>query len=91
MSTTSQVIFNVDSKLKSLAMKKAKAQGMPFSSVLKFAIKAFVENKFKIELVPDFNLKTRWEVDEALKDIAAGKNLSPTFSTVDEMIAHLRK
>ncbi len=91
MSTTSQVVFNIDSKLKALAMKKAKSQGLPFSSVLKFAIKSFVENKLKFELVPDFNFYTRREIKAALKDIDAGKNISPVFSSADEMIAHLKK
>lgn len=91
MITTSQVIINVDSRLKSLAMKKAKSQGLPFSSVIKFAIKAFVENRFKIDLVQDFNFRTRQEIEAALKDISTNKNLSPVFSSADEMIAHLKK
>jgi len=89
MSTTSQVIVNVDSKLKSLAMKKAKAQGLPFSSVLKFAIKAFVDGQMNVGIVENFNQKTRKEINKALRDIAKGKNLSPQFSTVAEARAWL--
>jgi antitoxin component of RelBE/YafQ-DinJ toxin-antitoxin module len=91
MSSTSQVIVNVDSKLKSLAMKKAKSEGLPFSSVLKFAIKAFVDGDIEVGLVENFNKKTRREIVKAEKDFSKGKNLSPRFSTVDEMIAHLKR
>jgi antitoxin component of RelBE/YafQ-DinJ toxin-antitoxin module len=80
----SQVIVNVDSKLKNLAMKKAQKQGIPFSAVLKLAIKAFVEDKFGIGLVADFNKKTRKEMDEAMSDIKSGKNLSPRFASVGD-------
>ena len=41
--------------------------------------------------VEDFNSHTRREINAALKDIAAGKNLSPVFSSADEMIEYLKK
>ena len=82
MITTSQVIVNVDSKLKSQAMKKAKAQGLPFSSVLNFAIRAFVDGDIEVGLVDGLNTKTRREIAKAEKDFSKDKNLSPRFSTV---------
>lgn len=89
MSTTSQVVFNIDSKLKAQAMKKAKVYGLPFSSVLKFVINAFVNDQINVGIVEDFNEKTRKEIRAALKDISKGKNLSPRFSTVAESRAWL--
>ena len=84
-----QVVFNVDSALKDKAMKKAKKAGIPFSAVLKMAVKAFVEDKFNIGYIGDFNLKTSRKIRRALKDIEKGKNLSPAFSTVAEARAWL--
>ena len=86
-----QVVFNVDSALKDKAMKKAKKEGIPFSAVLKMAVKAFVEDKFNIGYIGDFNLKTSRELREIYKDIRKGKNLSPGFSTAAEMRAYLEK
>lgn len=91
MSTTSQVIFNVDSKLKNLAMKKAKSQGLPFSSVLKFVIQRYVQGQFEVGLVDTLNPKALRSMIKAEKDFAMGKNISPVFSSADEMIEHLRK
>ena len=81
----SQVIVNVDSALKEKAMKKAKREGIPFSSVLKMAIKAFVEDKFNVGLIGDLNWRTSRDIRKAIKDIKKGKNLSPSFSTLAEM------
>jgi antitoxin component of RelBE/YafQ-DinJ toxin-antitoxin module len=85
----SQVIINVDSALKAKAMKKAKREGIAFSTVLKMAIKAFVEDKFNVGLIGDFNAETSRKIKRAIKDIKKGKNLSPRFSTVAEMRKYL--
>ena len=84
-----QVVFNVDSALKDKAMKKAKKAGIPFSAVLKMAVKAFVEDKFNIGYIGDFNLKTSRQIRRAIKDIKKNglKNTSPMFSTLAEMNA----
>ncbi len=86
-----QIIFNIDKRLKEEAMKKARAEGVPFSSVLKFATKAFVEGDFSIGIVkrPVLNDKTRKILDKAFKNIKEGKDLSPRFTNAKDMIAHL--
>ena len=73
---TTQVIVNVDKNLKIQAMKKAKREGIPFSAVLKLAIKAFVDGRLSVGLVGDerFNAATRRDMIEAQRDIAKGKN-----------------
>ena len=88
---TSQVIFKIDKKMKDKAMRKAQNQGLPFASVLKMATKAFVDGDLNIGLVGSekFNARTRKEIDQALKDIKAGKNLSPRFNTVADMMKDL--
>ena len=84
---TTQVIFTIDKKLKYEAMKKARSFGLPFSSVLNLATRAFVDGDINIGVVeaPRFNDKTAREIRSALKDIKTGKNLSPRFSSAEEM------
>ncbi len=86
-----QVIFNLDKSLKEMAMKKARAEGVPFSSVLKFATKAFVEGDFSIGMVerPVLNDKTRKMLEKALKNIKDKKDLSPRFDNAKDAIAYL--
>lgn len=88
---TSQVVFKMDTKLKERAMKKARRDGVPFSTVLKIATRDYVEGKLDlgIEVPKVFNAKTRREMKKALLEIREGKGLSPRFKTADEMIAYL--
>jgi antitoxin component of RelBE/YafQ-DinJ toxin-antitoxin module len=48
---TSQVIFKIDTKIKEKAMKRAKAEGVPFASFLKMATEKYAEGEMGIELV----------------------------------------
>ncbi len=77
-----QVIFNLDKKLKERAMKKAQNQGLPFGAVLKLATQAFVDGDFSVGIISkeEFNSSTRKEIKEAINDIKIGKNLSPKFT-----------
>lgn len=86
-----QVIFNLDKKLKEKAMKKAQSQGVPFGFILKLATKAFVEGDFNVGLVSkeEFNPATRKSINKSLEDIKKGKNLSPEFDNVDDAIKWL--
>jgi antitoxin component of RelBE/YafQ-DinJ toxin-antitoxin module len=90
---TTQVIFKIDKKLKEQAMEKARVDGLPFGSVLKLAIQAYVKGALGISLVaqPPLNTKTKKEVEQALKDIKAKKNLSPRFSNAKDAIAYLKQ
>ena len=89
---TTQVIFKLDKKLKDKAMRKAQTEGVALSSILKMATKAFVEGELNVGLVREerFNAKTRKEIDQALKDIKSGKNLSPTFDNAKDAINYLK-
>lgn len=90
---TTQVIFKIDKKLKDKAMRKAQNQGLPFASVLKLATRAFVEGRLNVDLVggeEKFNPSARREISAAVEDIAAGKNLSPRFSSAKASLKYLR-
>ena len=88
---TTQVVFNIDPKIKAKAMKRAKKEGVPFASVLKFAAKAFAEGKFDvgIHVGERLNAKTVKELRAIHRDIERGKNLSPVFSSGREMDEYL--
>lgn len=87
-----QVIFKMDKKLKERAMKKARAEGIPFSAVLTLATRSFVDGGLTIEAVqrPALNDKTRKMLDRALKNIKGGKDLSPSFDNAKDAIAYLK-
>lgn len=89
---TTQVIFKIDDKLKAQAMRRAKNDGMPFSSVLKLATQAYVNGSLDVELVPQLrpNRKTRALLARAERDLKSGKNISPAFSNAKDAIAYLR-
>lgn len=90
---TTQVVFNIDLKIKARAMRRAKREGIPFASVLKLATKAYAEDRLSVDIAQEerFNAKTVREIRAALRDIKKGKNLSPAFSTVEEMDRYLGK
>lgn len=90
---TNKMIFNVDSKIKERAMKQAQQDGVPFSTVLKLATKAYAEGKLRLSIsdVPSFNEATRKEIRQALEDINKGKNLSPIFANAEDAVAYLNR
>ena len=89
---TTQVIFNIDTHLKARAMQKARREGIPFSSVLNFATKAYVDDTLNISLVQEerLNTKTRRMLDRELREIKEGKNMSPLFTNAKDAISYLR-
>lgn len=86
-----KVIFTIDSQIKEHAMKQARRDGVPFSTVLKLAAKAYADGKLRLTVsdVPSFNETTRKEIEQALKDIKKGKNLSPAFTSAEDAIVYL--
>ena len=90
---TTQIVFNIDPKIKAKAMKRAKAEGIPFAVVLKLAAEAFAEGKLNVGISqPEhFNTKTARELRAALKDIKNGKNVSKGFTNIDDAIMWLDK
>jgi len=73
-------------------MKRAQTEGIPLSSILKLATKAFADGQLNIGLVEkeEFNQKTRKMLTRELKEIEQGKNLSPKFDNAKDAIAYLK-
>ena len=88
----SQVIFKMDKGLKAKAMRKARKEGIAFTSVLKLATKAYVDGALEVQLVapPKLNAKTRRELLGISKDIRQRRNLSPSFDDAKDAIAYLK-
>jgi hypothetical protein len=63
---TTKVIFNIDKKLKDGALRKARSQGTTLTTVLNLATKAYVENRFQVDLLGQVLEKSR-------EDIRAGR------------------
>ena len=87
-----QVIFKIDKNLKNQAMRKAQNEGISFTTILKLATKAFVDNELNVGLVVKevFNPHARKSIAHKLKDIKEGKNISPGFNNAKDAIAYLK-
>ena len=88
---TTQFMFKIEPKLKKAAMKKAKEQGITFSSVLNFAANAFVDGQLSVGLIVNEtpNLRTQKILRQASADYRQGKNISPAFSNSKDMDEYL--
>lgn len=89
---TTQVIFKIDPAIKAKAQIKAKKQGSTYSAFLQQATYAFVEDDLGLGLInrPKLNNKTKKILERELKDIKAGKNLSPYFKNAKDAINYLK-
>ena len=85
-----QVVFNMDSKIKAKAMKRAKQKGIPFAAVLKLAAQAFAEGRVDFDLVEEEvrpeKLKL-WEQQSRLVEQGKGKQ----FNSIEEFREYWRK
>ena len=84
------VNIKTDPRLKREASKVASQLGLPLGTILNNYLRQLVREKrviFEEGLTP--NKKTAKQLMAIERDIAAGKNLSPIYSTIEEMDAHL--
>ncbi len=88
---TTQVIFKMDSKLKYQGMKKAQLEGVPFSTIVRMLIKAYVQGDFEVGLVEKPNAQTARMIKQAHNDFSNGKNISGPYTTPKEISSHLGK
>jgi hypothetical protein len=89
MHMTIRVIFNAEKKIKDLAMKAAKKQGVSLSYFLNQALLEVAQGEKRVEIVETLNKKTQQEVKQAMLDFKKGKNISPAFTSVEEGFAWL--
>ena len=79
---TTRINFNIDKKLKAAAIKKAKKIGLPLSTVLNQATRAFVEENMQIGF---FSRALLDDIGRARDDIRHGRMLSH-----DDLVKELR-
>jgi antitoxin component of RelBE/YafQ-DinJ toxin-antitoxin module len=91
---TTQVVFKIDQALKQRVERKAKKQGLTLSDLFKMAAYAYDEGLIGPGIVkkirPKLNAKTRKLLRHELKEVKAGKNLSPAFDNIQDAINYLK-
>ena len=87
---TSMITIKTDPKIKQQAQKVARDLGLPLSAVINNYLREFADERhvvFSVPLIP--NKRTQKIIAQVEKDIKAGKNISPAFSTGKEMDEYL--
>lgn len=82
---TSKTIFNMNTKLKKAAMKKAREEGWTLSAMLNNAARAYIEDRFELEILPSDPKR----VARIQKEVAAGR--FATWESVKQEMAVQRK
>jgi hypothetical protein len=89
MHMTTQVVFNIDPKVKARAMERAKREGIPFASVLKLATKAFAEGQFSIGIVDEILPQKMRLLERESRLLDKGKGR--LFSSVKEALTFVKR
>ncbi len=84
--------IKTDKDVKERAQALAKHLRIPLSTVVNAQLKAFVESgEFKISREPELQPNVIKSLNQAIKEVRSGKNLSPRFKTAKEAAAWLNK
>jgi len=89
-----KTVLNVktDKDVKERAQALAKHLGIPLSTVVNIQLKSFIESgELKISREPELKPAVVKELNRAIKEVQAGKNMSPRFTTASDAIAWLSK
>ena len=89
-----KTVLNVktDKEVKERAQALAKHLGIPLSTVVNAQLRSFIESgEFKLTREPELRPSVIKELNQAIKEIRAGKNLSPRFTTAADAAAWLNK
>jgi addiction module RelB/DinJ family antitoxin len=84
MKTTTSI--KLDTKIKEEATELANELGLSLSSVINATLKQFVtERRVVLSVAPEFNDKTKKDFLVLEADVRAGKNLSETYTNVEDL------
>ena len=84
--------IKVDQEIKDRAFEVAQDMSVPLSTIINAFLKKFIAERsvtFNAPLKPSKMLEKI--LKKADKDIKAGRNLSPVFTNVDDMMTYLNK
>ena len=88
MKTMINIKTEKDIKIK--AQKVAKELGLPLGTVLNAYLREFIRTKkASFSIPPQMTLRLEKLISRVEKDIKAGRNLSPVFTTAEEMDDYL--
>ncbi|MBI5140016.1 MAG: hypothetical protein HZA94_01025 [Candidatus Vogelbacteria bacterium] len=80
-----------DSELKKATQEVASDLGLPLGTIINHYLRELVnERRVVFADHPTPNSKTRKIIDQALRDIKEGKNLSSSFGTIKDATAYLK-
>lgn len=88
-----KTIINIkaDKRVKDAAKKIAEELGLSLSAVVNAQLKQFVRNRsLYFSTIPRMTKQLEDIVGRAEKDIKAGRNLSPVFTSAKDAIAYLK-
>ncbi len=89
-----KTVLNVktDKDIKDRAQALAKHLGIPLSTVVNAQLKSFIESgEFKVTREPELRPSVIKELNQAIKEVRAGKSISPRFATAIDAIDWLHK
>ena len=89
-----KTVLNVktDKDIKDRAQALAKHLGIPLSTVVNAHLKSFIESgEFKVTREPGLRPAVIKELNRAIKEVRAGKNMSPRFTTAANALEWLNK
>lgn len=89
-----KTVLNVktDKDVKEKAQALAKHLGIPLSTVVNIQLKSFIETgELHISREPELRPEVHIELNKAIKEVRAGKNMSPRFDNVADAVAWLHK
>jgi hypothetical protein len=86
----SQIVFNIDRKVKEKAMRRAKQEGVPFAIYLRQAAEDFAEGKRGMAIVDEVRPEklALWEMESKLLDKGSGTRLR-TMKEYREFVRNL--
>ena len=84
MKTTTSI--KLDTEIKEEATHLAKELGLSLSSVINATLKQFVtERRVVLTVAPEFNEKTKKAFLAMEADVRAGKNISESYTNIDDL------
>lgn len=89
-----KTVLNIktDKEVKEKAQELAKHLGIPLSTIVNAHLKAFIRSgEFTVSREPALRPEVLAEINKVAKDVLAGKDVSPRFTTAEQAIAWLQK
>jgi hypothetical protein len=84
-----KVIFNIPTRVKRAAQRRAKAEGMTLSAVLQRSAAAYGAGELEIRATETLRPAVARSIKKAIDEAKRGINVSPAFTSTEESRAYL--